>query len=447
MKKDIRLSKKQPPIVLKEEIIKLLYFNKVLIKNHDNSLDNLIIEDSKIENLLIDNLKCKNIIFRNCVIEKGEIKNLKCDRIDFIDCQVNTHLKFFKNQSNVINIENLKSNKIKFVGLDVFLLNLIKIKSDDVEIDHITQSKIQKIFFKDSDILSNVYIKNITIEECRINNINTKDFLLNNIILKNGKISISESKMDLIFIEKLFSENLDCELVKNNSKLCYIKDLICKKESILLFIEGFYENLTIKQNIEYLKIDFTRANFISLNLSEELYKFLTNKEAYKFLFISDNLSQNIDTLKILSKMFGDNYEFNLQDECYYWFNNLKLQYLIKNSNVHKKMYYLLILIIGKIFGWGVRLQNIFFSFIFTTILFGFIYGYFLNKYNLVIDFHNIKLSTYIDGFFISFLTMLNYFSDFNYQNYMVFIIMIIQSVISIVFLTILTGSIVRKLVR
>jgi len=447
MKKDIRLSKKQSPIFLKEEKLELLCLNKVFIKNDDNNFDNFIVEDSKIENLLIDNLKCKNIIFRNCIIEKGEIKNLKCDRIDFIDCQVNTHLSFFKNQLNTINIENLKSNKIKFIDLDVSLLNLIRIKSDDVEIDHITQSKIQKIFFKDSDILSNVYIKNVNIEECMVNNVNTKDFLLKNIILKSGKVSISESKMDLISIEKLFSENLNCELAKNNSKLCYIKDIICKKESILLFTEGFYENLTIKQNIKYLKVDFTTANFISLNLSEELYKFLTNKEAYKFLFISDNLLQNIDTLKILSKMFGDNYEFNLQDECYYWFNNLKLQYLIKNSDFHKKVYYFLILIIGKIFGWGVRLQNIFFSFIFITISFGFVYGYFLNKYHLVIDFHNVKLNTYVDGFLISFLTMLNYFSDFDYQNYIIFIIMIIQSIISIIFLTILTGSIVRKLVR
>jgi len=206
---NIKLSKKQLPIFLKKEIINLLYLDKVLIKNNDNSFDNLIIEDSKIESLIIDNLKCKNVIFRNCIIKKGEIKNLKCDRIDFIDCTINTELKFFKNKLNVINIEGFKSNKIKFVDLDISLLNLIKIKCDDIEIDHVTQSKIQKFFFKNSDIFSNIYIKNVTLEECVIDNVNTKDFLLNNIIFNNGKISILESKIDLISIDKIYSEILN----------------------------------------------------------------------------------------------------------------------------------------------------------------------------------------------------------------------------------------------
>ena len=137
--------------------------------------------------------------------------------------------------------------------------------------------------------------------------INHADFVITN-------SSISFFNLDLLRSKEEVKLNLDDNLVEilqiNNIKL---------PDSSICIRNGFYKNLIIKDNLlDSVTVDFADTAIENLDLNESLYSFIKNEIKNEIILKKDDFLQNSKVFKILSKMFADNYQYRLQDLCFYF---------------------------------------------------------------------------------------------------------------------------------
>lgn len=419
----------------------------------------LTFTDCIINTIDIDNIRFKSgsISFRRCkFIGYTSFKNIKIEEnISFIECESEVLIKFFKIESkSELYFEYYKSEKkIEFMDMTLSILRIHNSTFDNVSLLSNLSNKIDNIIIESSEATNSfnlsglTNVKSINLNSIKANElkITTIDFSENSDFLISNS-SISFFKLDLLNSKDNIKFNLDDNLVEilqiNKIKLL---------NSTMSISNGFYKNLIIKKDLsDSLTIDFSAATIENLDLDESLFSFIKSKINDEIILKKNNFLQNSITLKMLSKMFADNYQYSLQDLCFYHYNNFHLKNeIIESKSIFNKLALRSKLFFGKyILGWGVKLGNILLSFLYITILYSIVYFVLLNTNDLVIKFKNMDFGNDIyHSFITSLLGLFGSFSDFETNSEILEMIIYSEHLIGILMLALLTGTIIRKLVR
>jgi len=422
--------------------------------------ENILFENCIIDKLDFDNIKCKkSITFKRCkFISYFSLKNIKIDsNINFIECESETFIKLFKIDSkSEMFFEYFKSDKkIEFTDLNISKLHINNSTFDNLNIIANLSNDINSLILKNIEILNNIYISKIH-----------NNSILKIIDIKTNSLKFNTINFNQTAIFKITNSNLhflQLKLLKSNSKIFLqsIDNLIDILQIDKIFLNktvyenngGFYNNFIIKKDLaDTFVVDFTNVSIDNLEIDNNVYSFIED-DIYKQnnIFIKDNYLQNFNTLKILSKMFADNYQYNLQDLCFYHYKNFEYQEKIKNTTtLLSKIIFNINAFFGRYFlGWGVKLSNIFLSFLYIIILYFFVYNIFLIYEDTSFKFKNIIFQESVfNNFKASFLMLFGSFSDLELINNSILnYVMYSEHLIGILMLSLLTGTIIRKLVR
>lgn len=449
-------------IVLPKKTTSLDYINQHIssfISNKTFLYGNLTFSDCTIEMIDIDNLKIKNgsITFKRCkFISYVSLKNIKLNgNINFIECESSALFKLFKIESNMeIFFEYFKTDKkIEFVDVLFNKINILSSTLDYFSINSNTSNHIETITINNCDIVNSIHLFNIhKINTLNFINVKTNEIKLKGIYLnQDSTVNITNSNMNFLFLESLASiDKSNIMIVDNLIDILNINNIKSNYGEISIK-NGFQKKLIIGKNIsESILIDFSEASLENIDLDESLYTFLSNKKRNNSILKDGNFEQNSKTLQILSKMFADNYQYELQDLCFYYHNNFQMKQKIKKSeNLISKTTYAIKYFFGKyFFGWGVKLSNIVNSFFYVIGIYGFLYYLLFNIFGVQYKYKSYELNgSFFDSFYSSALLLFGSYSDFELNNKKLDSIMYSEHLIGILLLAILTGTIIRKLVR
>lgn len=419
----------------------------------------LIFEDCIIDVLDLDNLKIKNgsLTFKRCSFTSSTIlKNIRVDGdINFIECESSTLIKFF----NIVSIgqiffEYFKTDKkIEFIDVQFNLLKLSSVTMDYLNLSSNTSNNISNIDIDNSNIFNTLQLNNISnIDSISINNVKVSELRLNSILFNNSSnVFIKKSTVDFIFFDNISTNDSINLLIDDNLvEILKINTFTSNKGEISIK-NGFCKNIIIGENVdENLLIDFSNSSYDNIEIDKKFYNFLTNNKSEKSILRINDFNQNSKTLQILSKMFADNYQYNLQDLCFYYYNNYVMEQSIKDSKnnftkliIHTKYFF------GKyFFGWGVKLSNIINSFFYVIGIYSLVYIVLFFEEDITYKYKNYLLEgSILDIFYSSFLLVFGSYSDFEIKNKTIDFLMYSEHLIGILLLSILTGTIIRKLVR
>jgi len=375
--------------------------------------ENILFEDCIINKINFDEIKCKkSITFKRCkFISYFSLKNIKIDsNINFIECESETLIKIFKvNSKSEIFFEYFKSDKkIEFTDLNIVKLHINNSTFDNLNIVANLSNDINSLILKNIEVLNNIYISKIHNNSIlKVIDTKTNSLKFNTINLNQEAIfQVTNSNLHFLQLKFLKSDTkIFLQLIDNLIDILQI-DKIFLNETVFENNGGFYNNFIIKKDlVDTFVIDFTNISINNLEIDNNVYSFIED-DIYEQnnIFIKDNYLQNFNTLKMLSKMFADNYQYNLQDLCFYHYKNFEYKEKIKNSTTFlSRMMYKLNAFFGRYFlGWGVKLSNIFLSFLYIIILYFLIYNIFLIYGDTSFKFKNIIFQESIFKLFFRF---------------------------------------------
>ena len=449
---NIELERKSETLKYSNEKISILKS----IKSQING--SLIFEDCNIDVLDLDNVRIENgsLTFKRCSFTSSAIlKKLKVKDINFIECESSTLIKFFNIESTgEIFFDYFKTEKkVEFIDVQFNLLKLSSTTMDYFNLSSNTSNKISNIEINNSNIINTLKLNNISnIHTISINNVKVSELRLNSILFNNSSnIFIKNSTVGFIFFDNISTNDSMNLLIDDNLiEILKINTFVSNKGEILIK-NGFCKNIIVGENVdENLLIDFSNSSYDNIEIDKKFYNFLTNKKSKKSILSVNDFNQNSKTLQILSKMFADNYQYNLQDLCFYYYKNYVMEQNIKDSTskftkliIHTKYFF------GKyFFGWGVKLSNIINSFFYVIVIYALLYIALFFEKDITYKYKNYPLEdSILDIFYSSFLLVFGSYSDFEIKNRTIDFLMYSEHLIGILLLAILTGTIIRKLVR
>jgi len=431
-----------------------------------DALKTMFLEDVVFENCIIERMHFKevkskkSITFKRCkFISLFSFKNIQADsNINFIECESQTPINLFQLEtSNEIYFEHFKSNNtLEFSDIKTHKLHLSNSSFDSLKFISVLQNEINHCFMDNLDISNKVFLSKISkIKTFDISSIKSNEFKLSNCSFENNaKIIIKSSNFN--FLQLLFlssSDKANMNLIDNIVNIIQVNK-INLKNTILKIDGGFYSNFIIKKELtDNFIIDFSEAPIENLDISEYLYRFIDNKlDENNHFFIKEDYFQNANILKMFSNMFAENYQYNLQDLCFYHHKNLEFKDKIKNSeSFMSKINFYFKYIFGKhFFGWGVKLNDILLSMFYIITIFALIFSVFNLFQDMSFKLKYLVFSNNVcNNYLVSFLSMFGSYSDieFTTKNKILEFLLYVENLIGILMLTILTGAIIRKLVR
>lgn len=338
---------------------------------------------------IINGLKCDmdEVEISNCCFnEELQISSFTCNSIVFRNCKFRSNVDIRSTRSKISFLKCIFENKI----------SLFKI--------------IGNINFEESSA------ENVLYEESNIDSLTFKNFSGNKIAcLKTriGELKLIQSSINNIRMQK--SSDVEKFLIRRST----IELLEIKMFRDLEYSNSNINNIKLSTiNIKEFRKIFMTKNKIDINRGYEMLLAIYSS------FLSRNLYGEIDKCLLLLR------DFECMSKIY-----------TKKSIVRKVIYNVQYFILGKMFGWGIKISNNICTALAVIFAYACIYTSTLEsiKKGLIIENFKIALKTSVNRFFNIGNTQYTYtlLSHLDTQ----------ESIIGIILMTIVTGVIVRKIIK
>lgn len=325
--------------------------------------------------------KSKILRFENCTIKKLSIKNETpslIDKIQLVDCKINTISVY--HSSMLLEIEKSKVNHLIFD-----YCNLSKIKFDS--------SNVTDISFETNSNVDNILITN----ESHIEEIDSKDADVNQILIHGSIVKNIHMNKHIGSLELFDGANIE-------------RFSIDEREELVSFLD------TLKKRRKKVRRGTLSQMSVELRHQRQIVLAAFNQ------YVDDNKFQEMDTCLISLRKI-----------------NCILE-RISTNNIFKKAKQLIkYIVIGKLFGWGVKITNPLITSVIIILSFALIY-FFVFQCQLGFNFEYL---------YISLVSSTCKFFGINETNPISIIDSIenIEQIIGVIILTIFTGIIARKIIR
>ena len=307
--------------------------------------------------------------FMSCTIEK-DLSIERCilqENVTINDCQINGDLTIFNSSTkSCINISSSEiSGKIRIESSSCRELIIFNSSFNGLEFyGSEAPASIKKIVMNkarsdgcliirfasdlDSMDISNSEIMELSLEKLNINQ--TFDFKIKSskINYVNFKNITSNDRHDLnISME----DNTSNEIIFFNSNLeksmVVVKN--CTVKQLLKFKQCQYDECTI---------NFSESDICFFDIDEIAFEFLNSSNNYSPIYNPTiNMNSKLDMLKKIKENLADNHLHNMEDNAYYLLKNTEMKIRISRLPFYKKAYFYIFLFFCRyMFGWGVKFR-------------------------------------------------------------------------------------------
>jgi len=317
----------------------------------------------------------------------------------------------------------------------------------DITIKQEHYLSINNILIEGSRNINNIFIQDLNLEKISLLSNDCRNVSCNNLSISND-FEINSNSIDNL---NLNSSNIDRHLIIRDNKIgakaslfessfeaTYIEDNDFKPLSGINFSESYVSEATYIEDNDFKplsSINFSKflTNKLVFYPSSSLY--LNKKDTFfklappKFDLIERANGSDIskgEQYCALKHWLADGGKMHDEDIATFHMNNL-----FATSKISR-------FILGGVFGWGIRLNNIVISILFIVLIFSFIYTFQeLHYYN--------ALLTSVQSFFSILLDpIVNVWDETNTK---IIWVSMLESIIGIFFITVLVGAYVRKMLR
>jgi len=406
------------------------------VYHKDVQLNSCTFEAVSFENVRILGSLC----FRGCRFGgRLDFRNIRVEgQVSFIDCTFDTAFLSFELQiKGALQFHECTANaKIEIRNSDVGRLDIERACDFDCLVmeGEERRSQVSEINISGSTIRKKAQFSRISgVTKLAVINVNAGEICLRNVdIAPSGQIAVTQSALEKMEISGGDMQRINAAFVQSNFSISF-----CLKPN----------------SLDGAKVDLSTSGFGSIELLEKCYEVVRSPSRESILFNDkpDDYRQRIDTLRLLNQAFQVQLRYELQDACLFLLKDFEVRERIANAYGRLEKFKARVLkVLGREFlGWGVSLGNIFKGYFVVYLLF--VWAYFLG-----VDAEDLRKVTIVDmevrgemvsAVLLATVNQVGLFADTHVAGKIYYALGIFQHTLSILYVTLLTGVVIRKLVR
>lgn len=358
------------------------------------------------------------ISFINCIFE-GPVIFFGLEvhgSLQFHECTANSKIEIRNSAFGRLDIERAcdLDNLVMEGDERSFAINAIRISASTIR---------KKLIFSRLTVASAFEFKDSSANELWLRNVDINDL---------GHLIVSDSSIERVEI--------------NGGKMHGIK--------AEFFRSSFARFFSFKPDVlDGAKVDLSSSSFEDIELKEDCYSVVRSTKDRPILFSDDqhNYRQRIDTLRLLNKSFQSQLRYDLQDACLFLLKDYEARERITCApTFFGKVWSRTTHFFGRNFlGWGVSLKRIFEGYLVIYLVFILVYFLCVAHNDLVeVTIVDLKIKgTVLAAISLATVNQVGLFADTHVHGAVYSAIGIFQHTLSILYITLLTGVVIRKLVR
>lgn len=317
----------------------------------------------------------------------------------------------------------------------------INCEFDNLFIKNIKKQNITQISFNDCKIKSLQLFRcasSIKLNDCEINSMDVSDSIL-------SSLRIETSQLRSIFLKT--SCNIDSMVIANESNI----DIIDSNNSInntvvhssrvqYIRFRGHAGNLTIKSGGFIDRVLFDKKEYLSVFFIE-LRKKLKSLKHGTISQKTSELKYQQQIIRAIYDSYASENRFQELDICLIELRkaNCRLSRIATSNPLRKSGYVIEDIVLGKMFGWGVKIANSLLTSLIIILIFGVLYFLAIkDNYETILECIKISLLSSVNRFFnVNETNPISILGDFD----------TIENIFGAIIMTIFTGVIARKIIR